>query len=128
MSVHNPYILLPCRTVKTGPRFFWGPANQQTRQKTVQRKPLRAETLENKEENYVRIIFHDRGAGISARLLDRISEPFYSTKPKNEGTGLGLSISHGIIENHRGKLRFESVEGEYTKVIVDLPLNKGREL
>ena len=41
MSVHNPYILLPCRTGKTGPRFFWGPANQQARQKTVQRKPLK---------------------------------------------------------------------------------------
>ena len=89
---------------------------------------ISAETLENKEKNYVRIVFYDRGTGISDRLLDRISEPFYSTKPKNEGTGLGLSISHGIIENHRGKLRFESVEGEYTKVIVDLPLNMGREL
>ena len=89
---------------------------------------IRAETLEIEERNYVRIIFYDRGTGISARLLDRISEPFYSTKPKNEGTGLGLSISHGIIENHRGKLRFESVEGEYTKVMVDLPLNKGWEL
>ena len=40
MSVYNPYILPPCRTVKTGAWFFWGPADQQTRQKTVQRKPL----------------------------------------------------------------------------------------
>jgi len=40
MSVHNPYILPPCRTVKTGIRFFLGPADQQARQKTVQRKPL----------------------------------------------------------------------------------------
>ena len=89
---------------------------------------IRAETLEIEGMNYARIIFYDRGTGISTRLLDRIREPFYSTKPKNEGTGLGLSISHGIVENHRGKLRFESVEGAYTKVIVDLPLNKGREL
>ena len=40
MSAHNPYILPPCRIVKTGTRFFWSPANQRARQKTVQRKPL----------------------------------------------------------------------------------------
>ena len=40
MSAHDPYILSPCRIVRTGTRFFWGPANQRARQKTVQRKPL----------------------------------------------------------------------------------------
>jgi len=86
---------------------------------------IKGETLEFEGKQHVRIIFYDRGTGISADILDRMCEPFYSTKPKNEGTGLGLSISHGIIENHGGKLWFESVEGEYTKVMVDFPLDNG---
>ena len=40
MPVHNPEILPPCRAIKTCTRFYWGPANQQARQETVQRKPL----------------------------------------------------------------------------------------
>ncbi len=84
---------------------------------------IREETLEIEGKQHVRIIFYDRGTGISEDILDRICDPFYSTKPKNEGTGLGLSISHAIIKDHRGKLWFESVEGEHTKVMVDLPVD-----
>ncbi len=72
---------------------------------------------------YVRTIFHDSGTGISPDIMDKICNPFFSTKPKGEGTGLGLSISHGIINNHGGRLWFESIEGEYTNVIVDLPIS-----
>ncbi|MCK5094553.1 MAG: PAS domain-containing sensor histidine kinase, partial [Spirochaetes bacterium] len=57
------------------------------------------------------------------QILDRLCDPFFSTKPKNEGTGLGLSISHGIIKKHGGRLLVESVEGEYTKVMIDLPVS-----
>ena len=70
---------------------------------------------------YVRMTFYDLGTGIPAEILDKICNPFFSTKPKGEGTGLGLSISHGIIKNHGGRLWFESVEGRYTKVFIDLP-------
>ncbi|MGE5808395.1 MAG: sensor histidine kinase [Nitrospirota bacterium] len=70
---------------------------------------------------FVRVIFHDRGIGIARDALDKIMHPFYSTKPKGEGTGLGLSISHGIIADHGGRLAVESVQGAYTKVLVDLP-------
>ena len=77
--------------------------------------------LNNRE--YIRIIFYDTGTGIKKNILDKISSPFFSTKPQGEGTGLGLSISHGIIKNHGGSLRFESVEGKFTKVYIDLPVN-----
>jgi signal transduction histidine kinase len=71
---------------------------------------------------YVRIIFHDQGTGIASDALDKIINPFFSTKPKGEGTGLGLSISHGIVADHGGRLAVESVQGAYTKVQIDLPL------
>jgi two-component system, NtrC family, sensor kinase len=70
---------------------------------------------------HVRISFHDQGTGIPANIMNRIMNPFFSTKPKGKGTGLGLSISHGIIDNHGGKLTIHSVEGTFTEVMVDLP-------
>jgi len=76
----------------------------------------------NKENKpYVRITFIDRGIGIPHNLLDKIMNPFFSTKPKGTGTGLGLSISHGIITNHGGTFDIESSEGKFTKIIIDLP-------
>ncbi|TAN42690.1 MAG: PAS domain S-box protein, partial [Nitrospirae bacterium] len=70
---------------------------------------------------YVRMVFTDYGTGIPADAMEKVLNPFYSTKPVGEGTGLGLSISHGIITDHGGKLRIESREGLFTSVIIDLP-------
>ncbi len=75
-------------------------------------------------QSFVRITFLDRGTGIPADVLNQVTDPFFSTKPSGQGTGLGLSISHGILSDHNGRLRFESREGEYTKVIVELPIYK----
>jgi PAS domain S-box-containing protein len=70
---------------------------------------------------YVRMTFHDHGTGIPDHLRDKVVAPFFSTKPKGVGTGLGLSISHGIINDHGGSLKIDSIEGKFTKVIIDLP-------
>ncbi len=70
---------------------------------------------------YVRTLFYDQGTGIPAKIMGKIMNPFFSTKAGNIGTGLGLSISHGIVSNHNGKMEFESNEGEFTKVVIDLP-------
>ena len=83
---------------------------------------MNGETVELEGRKHVRTTIIDRGIGIPIQILDRLCDPFFSTKPKNEGTGLGLSISHGIIKKHGGRLLVESVEGEYTKVMVDLPV------
>ena len=72
---------------------------------------------------YVRVVFHDQGVGIAADALADLTKPFYSTKPYGMGTGLGLSITQKIIADHNGNLFFESVQGEYTKVIVELPVH-----
>jgi signal transduction histidine kinase len=74
---------------------------------------------------YVVVTFIDYGTGIPSAILDKIYNPFFSTKPSGIGTGLGLAISHGIITDHNGKLAFESKYGDYTKVAVRLPAIKG---
>jgi signal transduction histidine kinase len=70
---------------------------------------------------HIRITFYDQGTGIAADILAKIKSPFFSTKPSGRGTGLGLTLSHNIITDHDGKLWFESVENEFTKVALELP-------
>jgi two-component system, cell cycle sensor histidine kinase and response regulator CckA len=89
---------------------------------------IESKTIAFRGRSYIRTIFHDNGSGIPENILNRISEPFFSTKPQGEGTGLGLSISHGIVENHGGRLWFESVEGAYTKAVIDLPVDGSQPL
>jgi signal transduction histidine kinase len=72
---------------------------------------------------FVRLIFRDHGIGIPEDILHKIMDPFFSTKPNGVGTGLGLSISHGIVRDHDGRIGINSVEGEYTRVTVDLPVH-----
>jgi len=70
---------------------------------------------------YVRISFCDHGTGISAEVIDKICNPFFTTKTEGKRTGLGLSISHGIVNDHGGHLSIDSVEGEFTRISLDLP-------
>jgi PAS domain S-box-containing protein len=70
----------------------------------------------------VQTSFTDWGTGIKSEMLEKITHPFFSTKPRGQGTGLGLSISHRIIENHGGKLTIKSVDGAFTRVVVELPV------
>ncbi len=82
---------------------------------------IHGEKLTINESPYVRIAFQDQGVGIPTAIMDKIREPFFSTKPRGNGTGLGLTISDGIIRNHGGTLTIESVEGEFTDIVIDLP-------
>ena len=77
---------------------------------------------------FVRTCFTDYGTGIPAKLLDKVVNPFFSTKPKGKGTGLGLSISQRIVEKHGGRFTIVSTAGEYTRVTVDLPARSDSEL
>ena len=73
---------------------------------------------------YLQISFRDHGTGIPGHIIDKVMNPFFSTKPRGKGTGLGLSISHGIINDHGGKMYIESKEGKFANVIVELPLGQ----
>lgn len=75
-------------------------------------------------DNNVSCIIEDDGTGIPQKIIDKIFDPFFTTKPIGKGTGLGLNISYNIIVNkHKGKLHVESNEGEYTKFVIELPIN-----
>lgn len=78
-----------------------------------------AVTMENGP--WVKVTFHDTGIGIPSEILDKVINPFFSTKPRGKGTGLGLSISHSIVNDHGGKILIDSVEGEFTDITIVLP-------
>jgi len=71
----------------------------------------------------VLISVKDNGNGIPANVLDKIFQPFFTTKPTGEGTGLGLSISYEIVtKGHTGELKVTTTEGEGTTFIMQIPL------
>lgn len=76
-------------------------------------------SLKEKESQHVVIEVEDNGCGIPVERLQRLGEPFYSTKEK--GTGLGLLVTYKIIEAHKGKLNFKSEQGRGTTVEIELP-------
>ena len=63
----------------------------------------------------------DNGNGIPQKVLDKIFQPFFTTKPTGQGTGLGLSLSYDIIKSHGGEIKVETKEGEGTTFIIQLP-------
>ena len=71
----------------------------------------------------VEIKVKDNGDGIPQRILDKIFQPFFTTKPTGEGTGLGLSLSYDIVKAHRGELKVETKEGEAAEFVILLPNN-----
>ncbi|HEY5772159.1 MAG TPA: ATP-binding protein, partial [Chitinophagaceae bacterium] len=70
----------------------------------------------------VEIKVSDNGNGIPQKVLDKIFQPFFTTKPTGQGTGLGLSLSYDIVKAHGGELKVETKEGEYTEFIIQLPI------
>ena len=94
----------------------------QEREKTLTFRSCLAGS-ENGDE--VVISLQDSGKGIPPDILDKIFEPFFSTKGAGKGTGLGLSICYGIIEEHGGRLAVESEEGVQTTFKVILPAYTG---
>ncbi|HYP25672.1 MAG TPA: ATP-binding protein [Blastocatellia bacterium] len=83
-----------------------------------------ARNLRRGPEPEVRLEFHDNGVGIRKENLEKVFDPFFTTRRDSGGTGLGLSLSFGIIRNYGGSIRVESEEGSYTKFIIELPAAK----
>jgi signal transduction histidine kinase len=73
-----------------------------------------------KNNGKVEITVKDNGNGIPQKVLDKILQPFFTTKPTGQGTGLGLSLSYDIVKAHNGELKVETKEGEGSEFIIQL--------
>ncbi|MCL1469795.1 sensor histidine kinase [Argonema antarcticum] len=72
----------------------------------------------------VQVRIRDNGSGIAPEVQNKIFDPFFTTKKVGKGTGLGLSISYQILEKHSGEIRCNSVIGEETEFIIELPVKQ----
>lgn len=75
--------------------------------------------------NYLQLIVSDTGCGMDPVTLQKIFDPFYTTKEKEQGTGLGLSVVHGIVTDCNGSIRVESMPGQGTTVTILFPVTEG---
>lgn len=77
----------------------------------------------HKYSETVEIKISDNGTGIPSNIVDKIFQPFFTTRPTGEGTGLGLSLSYDIItKGHQGEIKLETVEGEGTSFVIFIPV------
>ncbi len=83
---------------------------------------IRGQPFKRGDKGYVRLNVTDRGTGIKHDILDRLMDPFFSTKPSGQGTGLGLSISHGLVKDNAGYFKISSKFGSHTTITIDLPV------
>jgi two-component system, NtrC family, sensor kinase len=69
----------------------------------------------------IEIIVADNGNGIPKNLVDKIFQPFFTTKPTGQGTGLGLSLAYDIVKAHGGEIKVNSKQGEGTEFLIQIP-------
>ncbi len=74
-----------------------------------------------KKNGKVEIRVKDNGNGIPQKVLNKIFQPFFTTKPAGQGTGLGLSLSYDIIKAHGGEIKAETEEGKFTEFVIQIP-------
>jgi len=70
----------------------------------------------------VQVRVRDNGVGIPQKAVDKIFQPFFTTKPTGQGTGLGLSLSYDIIRAHGGEIKVETKDGEGAEFVIHLPV------
>ncbi|NMD28888.1 MAG: HAMP domain-containing histidine kinase, partial [Bacteroidetes bacterium] len=94
--------------------------NEKSNQNIAGYEPI-VDVSTKKEGNKVLITVKDNGSGISKSIVDKIFQPFFTTKPTGQGTGLGLSLSYDIVKAHGGEIKVETKENEGTGFLIILP-------
>jgi len=97
-------------------------AINEKRQKNVAGYEPKLTVTTKKLDGKVEINVKDNGNGISPAIIDKIFQPFFTTKPTGQGTGLGLSLAYDIVKAHGGNLRVETNEGQGSAFIMILPI------
>jgi len=116
-SVVNPR-LNPARKIHSGGESF---GQEQKSKNLISYEPT-VSVSTKKSGNSVLITVSDNGGGIPQKVVDKIFQPFFTTKPTGQGTGLGLSLSYDIVKAHGGEIKVETKEGEGTEFIIQLHL------
>jgi signal transduction histidine kinase len=96
--------------------------NEKKRQLNGTFKPLVTVTTKRTGDK-VEIVVKDNGNGMPKSVVDKIFQPFFTTKPTGQGTGLGLSLSYDIIKAHGGEIKVQSREGHGSEFIIQLPVS-----
>ncbi len=104
---------------------------ERSRSAVARKKNQTAESYEptvsvctKKVDGKIEIHVKDNGNGVPQKVLDKIFQPFFTTKPTGDGTGLGLSLSYDIIKAHGGDIKVISKEGEGAEFVIQLPVNR----
>jgi signal transduction histidine kinase len=95
--------------------------DEKKRQHPVEYEPI-VTVSTKKMSDLVFVSVKDNGPGIPPHVMEKIFQPFFTTKPTGQGTGLGLSLSYDIVKAHGGELKVETKEGEGTTFIIQLPI------
>ncbi|GAI14415.1 unnamed protein product, partial [marine sediment metagenome] len=77
-------------------------------------------------KNFIRISFTNDGPAIPGEHLDKLFDPFFTTREGRGGTGLGLSVCHGIVTEHGGRIYAKSKPGRGATFLVELPMTTGK--
>lgn len=101
-------------------RRQWDAAEGRPKNEYPYSPTLRLSTV--RTEAHIEIRIRDNGNGIPPDVADKIFNPFFTTKPTDRGTGLGLAISSDIVRQHGGGISVDSGQGEYTEMLITLPL------
>jgi two-component system, NtrC family, sensor kinase len=98
---------------------FWA-VSEKKKQSGADYEP--AVSVSTKKINqYIEIRVSDNGSGVPGKIIDKIFQPFFTTKPTGQGTGLGLSLAYDIVKAHGGELKVETKEGEGAVFVIMLP-------
>ena len=98
-------------------------ARNSLREKGCAHKLFQITACETKQDDqvFVKIEFLDNGVGIAEQDLDRVFDPFFTTRRENGGTGLGLSLAFGIVQEYGGTIWLDSRKGEFARFVVQIP-------
>ena len=95
---------------------------------TIATRYLNGSAADNtREQGYIEIKFKDTGIGIPEDVLNKVFEPFFTTRDVGKGTGLGLSVAYDIIKKHKGDISVESEVGKGTSLTIKLPLAEDKD-
>jgi signal transduction histidine kinase len=93
------------------------------KKKALERYEPTVNVKTKKLSSKVVIIVYDNGGGMPQKIVDKIFQPFFTTKPAGQGTGLGLSLAYDIVKAHGGEIKVESKEGEGSIFTIVIPLS-----